>query len=299
MDRPTYLNCYSTILDETRDVASQHELIAENITTSLLEKINTVVKILKEERKQCINDRDKYLTEYHNCEKELLKARENYEHASKSLERAVNEHYHLDQTDESTKASVKDAEEKVIRKRNTLNQFNAEYAAQLGKTNTIKSLYYQAQLPKVFDVIKRNEFLNEFYFYIQMIFIIDKMMQGLEVKRIEAFRSIMNDSILFEQEVIPRIEKCHNQMFTAVKEIDPNKDIEKVTYSLKTGLKIPEDYKYQEIHIPNPSVTKINGSSEFLELKFKFKFCYFLCVVLSLIDYSMYHFMVKAKLGPF
>ncbi len=79
------------------------------------------------------------------------------------------------------------------------------------------------------------------------------------------FRSFVCDSIRFEKEVTPRIEKCYNQVIASTNEIDSNKDTERVVYAYKTGLKIPEDYQYQEITHSNHSLIKQNGSSKFWE----------------------------------
>ncbi len=157
-DRPTYLRCYSTMLEEIRDVASQHELIAENIKGNLVEKMNSEVRILRDGRKQCISDKEKYQAEFLSCEKELYKARENYENASKSLENAKAEFKRLHDDLYAQRINVIKAETKVETKQRNLDTRHAEYAAQLGKTNTMKALFYQNQLPQCLDVIFEDSF---------------------------------------------------------------------------------------------------------------------------------------------
>lgn len=151
-ERPTYLICYSTMLEELRDVASQHELIAENIDSRVVGKLNNIVRSLKDERKRCIAEKEKYSLEFLNSEKDLIKSKEKYERAFKSLEKARNEHYRLDNDETSTKIEVKNALYNAEKKQNILSQSAGDYASQLAKTNTTKALYYQTQLPQVFDV---------------------------------------------------------------------------------------------------------------------------------------------------
>lgn len=88
-------------------------------------------------------------------------------------------------------------------------------------------------------------------------------MQNLDIKRIENFRSLICDTVRLEQEVSPRVEKCYNQILLSADKIDPSKDTDRVTYSYKTGIKIPEDYQYIELqHNESNSAAKLNGSSK-------------------------------------
>lgn len=236
-DTPTYLKCYATMLSELRDVASQHELVAENIEGHIILKLSQIIRSLKDERKKCISEKERYQLEFQNSEKELIKSKERYERAFKSLEKARLEHQRLDNDETSTKIEVKNALYAAEKKQNILSQFAGEYASQLAKTNTMKSLYYQTQLPQVFDV-----------------------MQSLDIKRIENFRGFIHDTVRLEQEVAPRIDKCLNQILISSDQVDSEKDTEKVIYVYKTGIQIPEDYQYMELQSENLT-NKLNGSS--------------------------------------
>lgn len=218
------MKCYNAMLSELRDVAGQHELVAENIEGHVILNLNQMIRSFKDERKRCTFEKEKYYQEFLQSEKELTKARENYEKAHRSLEKARELHYKYDNDEASTKAMVKNALCQAEKKSIFLSQVAGEYASQLAKTNEIKALYYQTQLPQVFDVL-----------------------QSLEIKRIETLRGFIVDTTKLEMDVTPRIEKCHNQVLESAAKINPHKDTERVTYAYKTGIQIPEDYQYVEL----------------------------------------------------
>ena len=225
------MKCYNIMLSELRDVAGQHELVAENIEGHVILNLNQMIRSFKDERKRCSFEKEKYYQEFLQSEKELMKTRENYEKAHRSLEKAKELHYKYDNDEASTKAMVKNALCQAEKKSIYLSQVAGEYASQLAKTNEMKSLYYQSQLPQVFDVL-----------------------QSLEIKRIETLSGFIVDSTKLEMDVAPRIEKCHHQILESASNINPEKDTERVIYLYKTGIQIPEDYQYIELQ------TKENSS---------------------------------------
>ncbi len=46
------MKCYIKMLNELKDIAGQHELVAENIEERIILKLNHLIKSLKEERKR-------------------------------------------------------------------------------------------------------------------------------------------------------------------------------------------------------------------------------------------------------
>ncbi len=132
------MKCYSAMLSELRDVASQHELVAENIEGQVILKLSQIVRSLKEERKKCIAEKERCYQDFQSSEKELLKAKDKYERAFRSLEKARVEHQRLDNDETSTKIEVKNALYNAEKKQIIMDQYASEYAAQLAKTNSKK-----------------------------------------------------------------------------------------------------------------------------------------------------------------
>ena len=50
--RFTFVKAFRNAVNETADLAGQHEVIAENLTLYIVQEINTQLKELKEERKK-------------------------------------------------------------------------------------------------------------------------------------------------------------------------------------------------------------------------------------------------------
>ena len=48
----THIKCFARMLGELRDIAGQHELIAENVQEKVLQKLVQMTKALKDERKK-------------------------------------------------------------------------------------------------------------------------------------------------------------------------------------------------------------------------------------------------------
>ena len=46
------MKCYVKMLNELKDIAGQHELVAENIEERIIIKLNQLIRSLKDERKK-------------------------------------------------------------------------------------------------------------------------------------------------------------------------------------------------------------------------------------------------------
>jgi hypothetical protein len=88
LDERTHVRAFMKMLSELRDVAGQHELIAENYNEKVLSKLNQTLKALKEERRRCIDENEKFYQEHQTQEELLDKAKSKYERAFRECEKA-------------------------------------------------------------------------------------------------------------------------------------------------------------------------------------------------------------------
>lgn len=146
------MKCFVNMLSELRDLAGQHELIAENVQESILNKFNQTLKVLKEERKKCIEDKERYLAEHLAYDELLEKCKQKYERAFKEVERAEELLVKVENDDSASKNDIKKQKSVCDQKRRQLDVLEAEYAKQLCEANRIKNKYYYEQLPSTFDV---------------------------------------------------------------------------------------------------------------------------------------------------
>ena len=233
------------MLNEIKDIAGQHELVAENIEERVLSRLNQLVRSLKDERRKCIDDKEKYSSEHAYSEEQLDKSKQKYERAFKELEKAKELFFKIDNDDHSSKSDIKKQKNVVDMKQTALNICEAEYGKQLCEANKTKSLYYREQLPTVLDTL-----------------------QNLEKKRIMNFKGYICDCVNLEVEVMPRISRCHNEIENAAFLVDADKDTEIPVILYKTGYSIPNDYVFEDLSEKNTTFNNINR--KFFVFKTKF-----------------------------
>jgi hypothetical protein len=158
----THAKCFNKMLCELRDVAGQHELVAENLNDRVLIKINQIIKSLREERKKCIEEKDKHYQEHINCNEQLERCKQKYERAFKEVEKAEELLNKVENDDSASKNDIRKQKTICEQKKKIFDAFEAEYGKQLCEANKIKNNYYYDLLPTIFDVI----FFNQNFFVI-------------------------------------------------------------------------------------------------------------------------------------
>jgi formin-binding protein 1 len=148
----TYVKCFTRMLSELKDIAGQHELVAENMQERVILRIGQLIKSLKEERKKCIEDKEQYLGEHLAGDDLLRVTKQKYEKAFKEVEKAKELLFKVENDDSASKNDIKKQKAIVDQKQRICTQCEADYARQLCEANRIKSLYYMEQLPAVLNV---------------------------------------------------------------------------------------------------------------------------------------------------
>jgi formin-binding protein 1 len=209
------------MLNELRDSAGQHELIAENVQERILSKISQTVKMLKEERRKCIEEKEKYFAEHQSHDENLEKCKSKYEKAFKEVEKAEDCLAKVENDDAASKNDIKKQKSICDAKKRIYDTLEAEYGKQLCEANRVKNLYYYEQLPAVFD-----------------------QLQAIETKRIDNFKNLVNECTKIEIEVLPRIHQCLKEIELAAQAIRPEQDTEMCVNLFKTGYQIPDDHVF-------------------------------------------------------
>jgi hypothetical protein len=141
------------MLSELRDVACQHELIAENVQDKIIGKLNQTIKLLKEERRKCNEEKEKFYAEFLAYDELLEKCKQKYERSFRDVEKAEELLVKVENDDSASKNDIKKQKNVCDQKKRQFDALEAEYAKQLCETNRVKNLYFYEQLPLVFDVI--------------------------------------------------------------------------------------------------------------------------------------------------
>ena len=196
--------CFVKMLSELRDVAGQHELIAENVSERVLTRLSHTLRTLKEERKRCIDDKERHLYEHLSSDDLMDKCKLKYERAWREVERAEEQLQRVENDDSASKNDIKKQKSIVEQKRRVSDALEAEYAKQLGEANRVKQAFYTEHLPSVFDTL-----------------------QSVDVQRIERFKESVHSCVQIEMEVLPRIRQCYDEIELAANSVDP----EEVSYN--------------------------------------------------------------------
>ena len=113
----------------------------------------------------------------------------------------------------------------------------ANYKNHLRETNIAKKQFYEEQLPEIM-----------------------KKLQSLEERRIKSFKEYLNDSVTCEIKLLPRIQKCYNEIQAEINRITSEKDVEIIIDFFKSGYKIPDDYIFQDL-FESYCKTRLNKNS--------------------------------------
>lgn len=221
---PSYVQCFVRMLSETRDIAGQHELIAENVQEKVLDRLAQSIKALKEDRRKCVEDKDKYFAEHMAYEELMEKCRLKYEKSFREMEKADEMLVKVENDDSASKNDIKKQKSVCEQKKRHFDAMEADYGKQLFEANRVKNLYYNEQLPCVFDIL-----------------------QSIDERRVDQLKQCMKDSVHIELEVMPRINKCLNEIEGACDSVEVARDSELVVCAYKTGYAVPGDYVFQDL----------------------------------------------------
>ena len=183
--RFTCTRAYKNLLNELGDQAGQHEMIAENLSTSVVQELTVLVKQLKDDRRKYLNEGSRIQNELQTSLNQLNKTKEKYEKAFGASERALDAYHKADADLNLSRAEVEKQRINSTIKSQQFEDSKNEYASQLQKTNEAQSKYYNHFSPQV---------LNNF--------------QDLNEKRIKCIQNFMLKAVQSEKEVLPIISQC-------------------------------------------------------------------------------------------
>ncbi|XP_076346759.1 formin-binding protein 1 homolog isoform X17 [Tachypleus tridentatus] len=212
------------MLNEVSDMAGQHELIAENMTTQIVKEINNLVKEFKDERKRHLHEGSKLHAQLQASLAQLDKAKKAYEKAFREAEKAQENFTKADADLNLSRAEVEKARTFSVMKNQTCEDCKTEYANQLQKTNELQRQHYSTTLPKVFQ-----------------------QLQDMDERRITFIQNFIKLSADIQQHVFPIVNKCLDGIVKASETVDPKQDSRLVIERFKSGFSPPEDYPFEDL----------------------------------------------------
>ncbi|XP_037560115.1 formin-binding protein 1-like isoform X1 [Dermacentor silvarum] len=222
----TSSKAFCLVLNEINDIAGQHELIAENLSTSINREVATLIKELKEERKRLLSEGSKLQTALQNSVTSLDKSKKYYEKMFREAEKAQEAFAKADADLQLSRADLEKAKQNSLAKNKACEDSKTDYANQLQKTNLLQRKHYTELMPKVFE-----------------------QLQSLDERRTASLQNYIKKAAEIHREVIPIIIKCLDGIVVAADSIDPKKDAETVVEKYKSGFVPADDFPFEDLSV--------------------------------------------------
>jgi len=231
----TCLQAYKNLLNELGDQAGQHEMIAENLSTSVVQELSSLTKVLKDDRRKHLNEGARIQSQLQSSLMLLSKTKEKYEKAFGASERALDAYQKADADLNLSRAEVEKQRMNSTIKSQQYDDCKNEYANQLQKTNELQSKYYSQTQPAVYHSL-----------------------QDVDEKRIKCFKNFILKAVSAEKEVLPIVSQCLDGVVSSAESIDEREDSRIVIEKFKSGFSAPGDIPFEDLSSADNA--SVNGS---------------------------------------
>jgi len=231
----TCLQAYKNLLNELGDQAGQHEMIAENLSTSVVQELSSLTKVLKDDRRKHLNEGARIQSQLQSSLMLLTKTKEKYEKAFGASERALDAYHKADADLNLSRAEVEKQRMNSTIKSQQYDDCKNEYANQLQKTNELQSKYYSLTQPAVYHSL-----------------------QDVDERRIKCFKNFILKAVHVEQEVLPIVSQCLEGVVSSAENIDEKEDTRIVIEKFKSGFSPPSDVPFEDLSSADSA--SVNGS---------------------------------------
>ncbi|XP_045877874.1 formin-binding protein 1 isoform X10 [Meles meles] len=236
--RYTACKAFLSTLNEMNDYAGQHEVISENMTSSITVELARYVQELKQERKSYFHDGRKAQQHIEICWKQLESSKRRFERDCKEADRAQQYFEKMDADINVTKADVEKARQQAQVRHQMAEDSKADYSSILQKFNHEQHEYYHTHIPNIFQKI-----------------------QEMEERRIVRIGESMKTYAEVDRQVIPIIGKCLDEIVKAAESIDQKNDSQLVIEAYKSGFEPPGDIEFEDYTQPMKRTVSDNSLS--------------------------------------
>merc|ERR1711971_468076 len=220
----TATKAFKVMLNEITDLAGQHEVIAENLSTAVVQDLNTLVKSLKDDRRKFLQEGARIQAQLTLSLTTLAKTKEKYEKAFGASERALECYNKADADLNLSRADVEKQRMNSNIKRQQMDDSKNEYANQLQKTNELQAQFYNKLMPAVFNSL-----------------------QDMDEQRVKCIQTFMRKSAQTEQDVLPIIAQCLEGVQRCTDSMDEKEDSRLAVEKYKSGFSPPGDIPFEDL----------------------------------------------------
>jgi len=229
----TATKAFKLMLNEINDLAGQHELIAENLSTAVVSDLTTLVKSMRDDRRKFLQEGARIQAQLTLSLTTLAKTKEKYEKAFGASERALEAYNKADADLNLSRADVEKQRMNSNIKRQQMDDSKNEYANQMQKTNELQRQFYADLMPGVFQAL-----------------------QDMDERRVKCIQTFMRKSAQTEQDVLPIVSQCLEGVQRCTDSIDEKEDSMLVIEKYKSGFSPPGDIPFEDLSSVDNDSTK-------------------------------------------
>ncbi|XP_047222071.1 cdc42-interacting protein 4 homolog [Girardinichthys multiradiatus] len=214
---------FQEILNELGDYAGQRELIAENMTANISDKLTKYLQDLKQERKTHLSDVKKAQQNLESSFKHLEISKKRFAKEWAEADKATQQADKLESDNNNSKIDVDKAKNHSLARMRSAEECRNNYAAELQKYNKEQKLFYYTEIPQIFNKL-----------------------QDMDERRIRQLAEGYCQFSHIEKNVLPIISKCLEGIAAAGTEIDEKKDSKLLIEQYKSGFERPADVEFED-----------------------------------------------------
>ncbi|XP_043969981.1 cdc42-interacting protein 4 homolog [Gambusia affinis] len=214
---------FQEVLNELGDYAGQRELVAENMSANICDKLSKYLQDLKQERKTYLSDAKKAQQNLESSFKHLEIIKKRFAKEWAEADKATQQAEKTENDANATKIEVDKAKNHALARTRAAEEFRNNYAAELQKYNKEQKSFYYTEIPQIYNKL-----------------------QDMDERRIQ---QLAEGYCLFshiETEVLPIISKCLEGIAAAGTKIDHKKDSKLLIELHKSGFDRPADVEFED-----------------------------------------------------
>uniref|UniRef100_A0A3P9MS58 Thyroid hormone receptor interactor 10 n=1 Tax=Poecilia reticulata TaxID=8081 RepID=A0A3P9MS58_POERE len=214
---------FQEILNELGDYAGQRELVAENMTANICDKLTKYLQDLKQERKTHLSDVKKAQQNLESSFKHLESIKKRFAKEWAEADKATQQAEKTESDTNATKVEVDKVKTHALARMRVAEECRNNYAAELQKYNKEQKYFYYTEIPQIYNKL-----------------------QVMDERRIQ---QLAEGYCLFshiEKDVLPIISKCLEGIAAAGTKIDHKKDSKLLIEQHKSGFDRPTDVEFED-----------------------------------------------------
>ncbi|CCD68288.1 Transducer of Cdc42-dependent actin assembly protein 1 homolog [Caenorhabditis elegans] len=234
----SYVKGFHDVIAGIVPVATQHELIAENLKSAVIPFTTQKIAEYRVAKKQLESDNSNLGKQLRMVIDEMAKSHKEYVKCYKETEAAMLKYAKAEKNMDISRLELEKTKNNYQQKCGMLEESKQTYAVMTTKANEEQSAHYDRKLPQLLDNYKK-----------------------LHTNRILDTVEILSKCVEAESCVNQIIASCHNDMRRDIGLIDPSRDANLVVENMKSGHPVPQPFVFEDLGHPQDRSSFMGGGA--------------------------------------